>query len=167
MFPARRGNTTCLCVSVTQAPPAAPPSSRPPLLIRPSQSALLSVPRANGDALNHSTLQPSVPSAAEAHEVFQTQQLSFGFCRPLVVFTKFRWNLLEFCFFFLFNANFTVRWAVQRRVVLVVHTGLRPQVVSLHLSSQHYFDRICGATHRLVHRSCSEAALSLDFRSNN
>lgn len=149
----------CLCYTST-------PPSHPPLLVCPSQSALLSIPQADGDALNHSTPpQPAVvPSAAEAHQVFQTRQF---FHRPLVVFPKIRWNLLEFCFFFLFYANFTVRWAVQRRVILVDHTGLRPQVVCLHLPSRLYFDRICGATYHLVHRSRSEAVLSLYFGSNN
>lgn len=58
-----------LCLCYTSTPCRPPSSSHPPLLVRPSQSALLSIPRANSDALNHSTPQPGLPSATEAHQV--------------------------------------------------------------------------------------------------
>lgn len=56
LFRARRENSTCLCVSVTQVPPVFLP------LVCPSQPALLSIPQANTDVLNHST-----PLLSRAH----------------------------------------------------------------------------------------------------
>lgn len=88
--------TTCLCVSVTQAPP---PVVLPPSCARVSRRYCQS----HGPTMrrlitpHHSRASPRLQKPTR---FFKHGSFSFGFCRPLVVFPKIPLEFIGILFFF-------------------------------------------------------------------